>query len=86
MIIITPKNEAFTSLHPDSLFRQKQVYKNLPALAEKLSVGLSNSGILNPEEPTPHSSIVGEEIISQQKFDFPDLDARLNAAFERSAE
>ncbi len=86
MTIITPKIEAYSTTHPDSLLGQKQVYENLPELAEKLSVGLSKSGILTPDKSGIPPGNAGQGTVYEQKFDFPDLDARLSSAFERAAE
>ncbi len=81
-LLLTPKNEAFATVFPDSLSMQKEVIENLPALAKRLSFGFSNSDFLNPVESFSADNRAGEYVFP--KFDFPDLDARLAESLMRS--
>jgi hypothetical protein len=83
-LLVTPKNEAFATIFPDSLSIQNEVYENLPALVKRLSFGLSNAEFLNTNEYNPEHYAAAGKVLP--KFDFPELDARLAETFESSAD
>ena len=78
---LTPKNQAFATPVPDSISLQKEVLENLPVLVKRLGAGLSNSGVITTTTSVPKEA---KDLIPFSQFDLPELDERLNAAFDRS--
>lgn len=78
---LPPLNGTFATAVPDSTFLQNEVLENLPALVKQLGQGLSNSGVLASVPTIPREE---NEMNPFTQFELPELDERLNAAFDRS--